>query len=1225
MRKIYYLIPIMAAAIFTLFLLKSPHLEPDHASEFNPGYENKEEEEEGKKEESIRGAIEDMIFTSRDVDLGYIPYTKLFKAINEAKSRVASPSRSRNLSGSLANSIWRSRGPNNVGGRTRAIMIDASDPSRNRIWVGSVSGGVWRTEDITQADPQWQKLTLEIDNLAVGSMAQDPNNLSTVYVGTGEGFPNQDAVTGAGIFKTTDDGVTWEWLPSTQNANFESVHELYVHSNGDIYAGTQSGGLLRSKNGGATWEKILGTGLSGATNNSFYDFTYNETNKTFYTSNANSVFKSATGDRGDWASIGVSKPGFPTNLVRVELAVCATDPSVMYVLGSVGGSASNTFVSNNGGETWSSRQSPGDSPGGDFTNGQAWYDLDIAVDPFNCGRIIAGGVPVYESSFQGISWQPLGFNLHSDQHNITFDPKMQGRLLFGNDGGIWFSNNGGQTVIDKSLGYVTTQFYACAIHPDMGSPYALGGTQDNNSLQLTESGISPSNSVWGGDGIYCFIDQNEPNIQIVSSQNGNYGLSTDGGQDFGFGADVNGSFINRSGYDNDDNILYGQTAGSHFFRWEINTGITENVDIQGPGILGVSPTAVMADPNTPHRVYFGTGAGRIIRVENANAGNPVQGTIVGTLPGGGSVSSIYIDKLSADHILASLFNFGSSLKNVWVTYDGGTEWASIEGDLPDMPVRWAIFDPADHDRVMIATEAGVWVTDDVNGDQTHWEPIPPSNGMPFVKVNMLVMRESDKVVLAASHGRGLFTTDVFSSAAPVIVAQPIGYENQSIIIDGSQSVNASNYEWNLGDNTTSQNPSVNHKYNAPGVYTITLTINGVLTKTQTISILPYLPAPYQIGGSDYAGDFESKPEHFASYLVQGTGMQRGISTKPGKDGTNSGAFAWVLGINDNLYLNNTRAELYTPMYDLSEPGLYELKFWAKYAIQNRNDGFQVEYSTDGGVNWAQLGSRENPNWYNYLNLNLADGAFPVGKSYFTNAQLTWTQYVKDISFLRGETTVSFRYVFRSDNAEQAQGLAIDDIEITKYEGELVTTLTTFNAIYTGDQEVTVNWTTGIEYQCQKFILERSYTGFGFTPVGEIPAKGVVSTFANAYTKTDQNLRNIIYYRLKVINENPDINYAFDFYSDTIVVRREVEPDIVHNVLPNPFTDKIGISFSSVVTQQIVVRLFDTTGKLVLEETAIPHAVSYELDQLHMPTGVYILTVQVGEGEPSAYKLFTGGS
>jgi hypothetical protein len=410
----------------------------------------------------------------------------------------------------------------------------------------------------------------------------------------------------------------------------------------------------------------------------------------------------------------------------------------------------------------------------------------------------------------------------------------------------------------------------------------------------------------------------------------------------------------------------------------------------------------------------------------------------------------------------------------------------------------------------------------------------------------------------------------------------------------------------------------------PGTYNISLTINGSATKTQTIAVLPYLPSPYQDGDAGYSGDFESNPDHFAPYLVQGTGMQRGNSTRPGKDGTHSGDNAWVLGIDDDLYANNTRSELYTPMFDLSEQGLYSLKFFTKYAVQNLRDGFQVEYSTDGGLVWNQLGDSGNPNWYNYHNTQIADGAFPQGKSYFTNAQLNWTSYVKDISFLAGEPTVSFRYVFRSDDSERAQGLAIDDFEVTRYEGALETNVTVFNASYTGEQEVTINWTTGIEYQCQQFILERSYTGFGFDPVATIPAKGIVSAQSHTYSTVDPNLRDIIYYRLKVINENAAIGYSNVFYSDTIIVRKNVEADIVYNVLPNPFSDYIGVSFSSVVDQEVVLRLFDASGRQVHEEKVVPNAVSYQIDQLSMPPGVYILTVQIGNGETTAFKLFTSG-
>ncbi|MEO5906155.1 MAG: T9SS type A sorting domain-containing protein, partial [Saprospiraceae bacterium] len=488
------------------------------------------------------------------------------------------------------------------------------------------------------------------------------------------------------------------------------------------------------------------------------------------------------------------------------------------------------------------------------------------------------------------------------------------------------------------------------------------------------------------------------------------------------------------------------------------------------------------------------------------------------------------------------------------------------------------------------------------------------------------MRDSDKTVLAATHGRGLITTDVFSAPAAVIIVQPIAYEDQPAVLDGSFSVNAQSYKWSINGDFVSVAKTLNYTFENPGTYSVELIINDDddLKITRIISVLPYLPAPYQESESGYTGDFESSPEHFAAYTVAGTAFSRGSSTKPGKEGTHSGANAWILGKDVNLYANNTRAELYTPQYDLTQPGLFELKFWSKFAIQNRNDGFQVEYSTDSGASWQQLGTRDDPAWYNYLNSNLDDGAWPKGKAYFTNIQLGWTNYVKDISFLAGEDRVSFRFVFRSDRSEQAQGIVIDDFEITKYQGPLQTTITVFAAQYDLNQDITLNWTTGIEYQAKQFILERSFTGFGFEHVATLNATGVVSTVPQEYSRVDQSLRDLVYYRIKVINDNPEIGYHHEFYSDTIVVRRDVEPDLVHKVLTNPFTDRIMISFSSMVNQPVTMRLFDISGRLVREQIDTPNSVAYQLDQLRFTPGIYILSVQVGENEPSTHKLFTNG-
>ena len=162
-RNIYLLAAFLLSSLFACY-----HID------FHP------DEANGKKkmpkQERIQGAIDFYKFTASDVDLGYIPQEKLLSAIEEGQRRAKTAANSRELN-SIANPIWRERGPNNRGGRTRAIMIDSTN--HNRIWVGGVSGGLWRSEDITQNDPKWVKLGIHFESLSISDIAQDPTNFNT--------------------------------------------------------------------------------------------------------------------------------------------------------------------------------------------------------------------------------------------------------------------------------------------------------------------------------------------------------------------------------------------------------------------------------------------------------------------------------------------------------------------------------------------------------------------------------------------------------------------------------------------------------------------------------------------------------------------------------------------------------------------------------------------------------------------------------------------------------------------------------------------------------------------------------------------------------------------------------------------------------------------------------------------------------------------------------------
>jgi hypothetical protein len=102
---------------------------------------------------------------------------------------------------------WVERGPNDVGGRTRAVMFDPNDATNKRVFAGGVSGGLWVNNDITDVNSSWAEVDIP-QNLAITCITYDPNNTDIFYVGTGESYVQGD-VNGNGVWQSTNGGSTW--------------------------------------------------------------------------------------------------------------------------------------------------------------------------------------------------------------------------------------------------------------------------------------------------------------------------------------------------------------------------------------------------------------------------------------------------------------------------------------------------------------------------------------------------------------------------------------------------------------------------------------------------------------------------------------------------------------------------------------------------------------------------------------------------------------------------------------------------------------------------------------------------------------------------------------------------------------------------------------------------------------------------------------------------------
>ena len=701
------------------------------------------------KAQRIQAMAEQEFEMTRDPALDQIPKHRLYKL----ESTLADQSYSRSFQLN-----WDERGPSNFSGRVRAILFDANDPSGNTIWSGGVAGGLWKCNNAFNGH-SWTKINSFSGSVAVSSIVQDPSDPNIMFVGTGEGFYNADAYAGNGIYKSTDGGNTWNVLPATTNGNFNHIQKLLFV--GDIiFACTRSEGVQISYDGGDTWAKSLGNGTFGFSERAS-DLEL-AADGTLYASmgllGEDGVYRSF--DQGQtWEFLPFPFSGYE----RVEIATAPSAPNIVYALPQDTETNGVKYIvkSYDQGSSWDTLPAPAAFNMDNFARNQAWYDLSIGVDPDDENRVFIGGVDLLASQDGGMSWTQISqwygaedFQyVHADQHNVQFLPSNPNRIMFSNDGGIWLSENSKSEVPDIfniNQDYNITQFYSCAIHPDVSSDWIIGGTQDNGTHLFTEEGINQTDRILGGDGSYCHIDKDNPQIQIGSYIYNAYWVTLDGWQTNNYYKTENreGYFINPTDYDDVNDKLYCNAEQGSMNVLDIYTGEFDSIPLNI--INNARITAIKISPYDETITYIGTNNGRIIRIQNL-LNNP---SAIEVHNGAGSVRSIEFDYNEGTRMIASYSNYG--VKSVYQSLDGGDNWNSIEGSLPDLPVRWAIFNPSNENGAILGTELGVWTTDNINGENTSWAL--NSENLPLTRIDMLDLREEDKLLVAATHGRGMYTS-----------------------------------------------------------------------------------------------------------------------------------------------------------------------------------------------------------------------------------------------------------------------------------------------------------------------------------------------------------------------------------------------------------------------------------------------------------------------------------
>ncbi|CAM2005342.1 BACON domain-containing protein [Acanthopleuribacter pedis] len=726
---------------------------------------------------------------------------------------------------------WSQLGPGNIGGRTRAMVINPTNP--DLMVAGGVSGGTWRTTD---GGANWTATGDMLANLAVTSMAMDPNDSDTILAGTGEGFFNIDAVRGAGIFKSTDGGLTWAYLANTATSDFYYVNDIvYSTTVANVaYAATRTG-IFRTTNGGTNWTQIYTAGVTGGC----LDLAIRSDQATDVLFASVGTFTQATIYRNSDAANTTTFTSVytETDMGRTSIAIAPSNQDVVYLLASNrngGGISGFTYGllavirSTDGGTSWSDRHrsvSPIDGADLLLSNplsflcsasilSQGWYDNIIAVDPLDEDIVWAGGIDTFRSDDGGASWgmashwavnDTASMYVHADQHGFFFHPDYNGTtnqtLYITNDGGVFRTDNaraavatigtsaacsasGTFSVVFTNLNnsYGVTQFYHGLPYPS-GDTY-FGGTQDNGTLRGDDtSGLNSWVELFGGDGGYVAINPNDTNILYVETTGISIRKSTNGGSSFSSavsGISDSGQFINPFVMDpNDPDRLW--TSGGELWRTDDAAGSWTQASNDTTGLPSTG-SAIAVAPGNSDLVLAGTDNGYIRRTTSATTATSST-TWTETRPNSGYVSSVAFDPQDADIAYCTYSTFG--VDHVYRSTDGGASWTSIDNNLPDIPVHSIAVHPTDSTRLYLGTDLGVYVSTNTG---TSWAQ--ENTGYANVVTEWLAFQQTDCQLnlFAFTHGRGAWRLPIDGlslSSSSLQVAAAGTSSSVSVTADGA--------------------------------------------------------------------------------------------------------------------------------------------------------------------------------------------------------------------------------------------------------------------------------------------------------------------------------------------------------------------------------------------------------------------------------------------------------
>jgi photosystem II stability/assembly factor-like uncharacterized protein len=680
-------------------------------------------------------------------------------------------------------SAWASIGPAAIAttpvnaGRIAAIAMGPAGSST--IYVGAAQGGVWKT---TNGGTSWAPLTDAQCSLAIGAITLDPVDANIVYVGTGEPNFSSDSYYGCGVLRSTDGGATWANLESSAFVSATGgarVSQIVVDPRGagtpagtTLYAAT-SFGLYKSVTGGAAWTRVLNLGHVSALvmDPASSDVLYAAVGIPSFTTNSG-VYRSS--DAGvTWTRLGNGLPTADVGRIALAISPLATRAIYAAIEAPSTGDLLGIYRSADGGSSWTSMGARGTS-----CSTQCWYNMALTADPTDSNRLYFSGLSLSRSNDRGANFTDIGGAIHVDHHAFAFDPASPTTIVAGSDGGIYRSGDLGATWTSLNANLAITQFYAgVSTHPTNAFPI-LGGTQDNGTLEFRGDVAWPA--VFGADGGYTATNFNTPTITFAETQwQPGSGFSGPRRQDTpgrGYVLRTNGIGLN------DPALFIPPLVMSPTVPTTLYFGTNRLFRTRNSGGLwaAISPalgkttgrvSAIAPSASDSLTVYVGTSDGN---VQVTSDGGATWTAIISGVPNR-YISDIVVD--AAHPEIAYLTVSGFSSKHVMKTVNRGATWTQQDQNLPDVPVNALARIPGGD--LFVGTDLGVFQSTD---DGRTWSR--PASGLPNVAVFDLVFHRSTNALLAATHGRSMFSLSVVPDAPPtqlIVDARPAVMQTGQVV------------------------------------------------------------------------------------------------------------------------------------------------------------------------------------------------------------------------------------------------------------------------------------------------------------------------------------------------------------------------------------------------------------------------------------------------------------